>query len=135
MVRACLTVPRRCGAERRRRGDDGAVTAETAMVLPLLVAVTVGLVWLLSLGVAQVRTVDAARETARALARDEPSTVAVGLGRQVAPEGARIEVTEAGGTVTVRVTSEVRGPGGLFDFVPSVTVDAQAVALAEEVSP
>lgn len=122
-------------AGRLRRGDDGAVTAETAMVLPLLVAVTVGLVWLLSLGVAQVRTVDAARETARALARDEPPDIAIGLGQQVAPEGARIEVAEAGGTVTVSVTSEVRGPGGLFDFVPSVTVDAEAVALAEEVSP
>ncbi len=104
------------------------------MVLPLLVAMTVGLVWLLSLGVTQVRTVDAARETARALARDEPPEVAVGLGRQVAPDGARIEVAEAGGTVTVRVTSQVRGPGGLFDFVPSATVDAEAVALAEESS-
>lgn len=140
MLRACLKVPslagqagpRRCRAGRLRRGDDGAVTAETAMVLPLLVAVTVGLVWLLSLGVTQVRVVDAARETARALARDEPADVAVGLGQQVAPKGARIKVTEASGTVIVRVTSEVSGPGGLFDFVPSVTVDAEAVALAEE---
>ena len=33
----------------------GAATAELAMVLPLLVAVTVGLVWLLAVGAAQVR--------------------------------------------------------------------------------
>ncbi|MFI2708388.1 TadE family type IV pilus minor pilin, partial [Nocardioides sp. CER28] len=49
--------------------DRGAATAELVMVLPALVAVTIGLVWLLSVGAAQVRTVDAARETARALAR------------------------------------------------------------------
>ena len=44
----------------------GAATAELAMALPLLVAVTVGLVWLLAVGAAQIRVVDAARETARA---------------------------------------------------------------------
>ena len=32
------------------RDDKGAVTAELALVLPLLVAVTVGLVWLLAVG-------------------------------------------------------------------------------------
>ena len=55
------------------------------MVLPLLVALTIALAWLLTLGIAQVRAVDAARETARALARDESESVAVGLGRQAAP--------------------------------------------------
>ena len=50
------------------------------MVLPLLVAVTIGLVWLLAVGAAQVRTVDAARETARALARGDDQATAVGRG-------------------------------------------------------
>ena len=54
-----------------QRSERGAVTAELAMGLPLLVAVTIGLVWLLSVGAAQVRTVDAARETARAVARGD----------------------------------------------------------------
>ena len=53
---------------RVRRGERGAVTAELAMALPLLVAVTVGLVWLLAIGAAQLRVVDGARETARAVA-------------------------------------------------------------------
>ena len=53
------------------RDTRGAATAELAMVLPLLVAVSLGLVWLLAVGAAQVRAVDAARETARALARGD----------------------------------------------------------------
>ena len=53
----------------RRRDQRGAVTAELALALPLLFAVTVGLVWLLAVGAAQIRVVDAARESARAVAR------------------------------------------------------------------
>jgi hypothetical protein len=50
--------------------------------------VTTGLVWLLSVGAAQLRVVDGARETARAVARGEDPGAAVALGRRVAPEGA-----------------------------------------------
>ena len=70
-----------------RRRERGAATAELAMVLPLLVAVTIGLVWLLAVGAAQVRTVDAARETARAVARGDSATAAVARGERVAPAG------------------------------------------------
>ena len=114
------------------RQDRGAVTAETAMVLPLLVAVASGLVWLLSLATAQVRVVDAARETARALAREEAADTAVGLGRRAAPEGAAFELAHRDGLVVVRVSTEVTGPGGLFGFVPGVPVSAEAAAAREE---
>ena len=114
-----------------RRTQRGSVTAETVMVLPVLVAVALGLAWLLSLAATQVRVVDAARETARAAARDDGRGSAVELGRRVAPDGARITVREDGGTVVVRVSSEVRGPRGLFRFVPGVDVDAEAVAAME----
>jgi hypothetical protein len=113
------------------RNARGAVTAETAIALPVLVAVTLGLVWLVALAATQVRVVDAARETARALARDEPVATAVDLGRRVAPEDTRITVHEGSGEVRVRVVAEVRGPGGLFDFLPGVEVDAEAVAAKE----
>ena len=102
------------------------------MVLPLLVALTIALAWLLTLGIAQVRAVDAARETARALARDEPEGVAIGLGRQTAPEGARIEVSHSANEVVVVVTSTVSGPGGFFGGLPTVEVRARAVAAMEE---
>ncbi len=101
------------------------------MMLPVLVAVALGLVWLVCLGVAQVRVVDAARETARAVARDEATGQAVELGKRVAPDGASIVVHDDGGTVSVVVTAGVRGPGGLFGFLPAVEVDARTVAAKE----
>ena len=125
------TAPSR-DSTRTRHSQRGAVTAETAMVLPLLVALTIALAWLLTLGIAQVRVVDAARETGRALARDESEGVAIGLGRQAAPEGARIEVSHSANEVVVVVTSTVHGPGGLLSGLPAVDVRARAVAAREE---
>ena len=117
---------------RTRRDERGAATAELALVLPMLVAVTVGLVWLLSVGAAQVRTVDAARETARALARGDDEAAAVARGREVAPPGSTVTVSRGGGEVRVEVSGQVPGPGGLFSHLPSPTVRAEAVAAEEE---
>jgi len=102
------------------------------MVLPLLVAVCLGLVWLLAVGAAQVRTVDAARETARALARGDDEAAAVGRGLAVAPDGSRVAVSRGGGEVRVTVTGRVQGPGGLFSHLPSPRLNAEAVAADEE---
>jgi Flp pilus assembly protein TadG len=117
----------------RARAEHGAATAELAMVLPLLVAVSLGLVWLLTLGAAEVRAVDAARETARALARGDDVTAAVARGLRVAPDGSRIAVERGGGEVTVTVTGRVEGPGGLFAHLPAPRLHAQAVAADETV--
>jgi hypothetical protein len=106
------------------------------MVLPLLVAVAIGLVWLLAVGSAQVRAVDAARETARALARGDDEAAAVARGLQVAPPGSRVHVTRGGGEVRVTVTGRVEAPGGLLDGMPAPRLHAEAVAAdEEEVSP
>ena len=104
---------------RRVRNARGAATAELAMVLPLLVAVALGLVWLLAVGAAQVRAVDAARETARALARGDDETTAVGRGQVVAPDGSRITVSRAGGEVRVTVTGTSR-PGEICIMIAKV---------------
>jgi Flp pilus assembly protein TadG len=117
---------------KQRNSEHGAVTAETAMVLPMLVVLTMALTWLLSISVTQVRTVDAAREAARAVARDESESIALSLGQQVAPDGATIAVSRAAGSVTVVVRSKVEGPGGLFSWLPGVLVQAEAVAAAED---
>jgi len=119
----------------RRRSQRGAATAELALALPLLIAVTIGLVWLLAVGAAQVRAVDAARETARAAARGDSASEAVARGRRVAPSGSRVSVHDGGGEVTAVVVGRVAGPGGLFGALPSVTVSARAVAAAEESAP
>jgi len=66
------------------------VTAETALVLPVLVCVAVGLAWLVVLGAAQVRCVDAAREVARLSARGESAaTVAAAVAGWLLTPGGR----------------------------------------------
>ena len=119
----------------QRGAERGAATAELALVLPVLVAVTIGLVWLLAVGAAQVRTVDAARETARAVARGDDERSAVERGLRVAPDGADVRVSRGGGEVRVVATGEVEGPGGLFAFLPAATVRAEAVAADEAEGP
>ncbi|WP_193611100.1 TadE family type IV pilus minor pilin [Nocardioides lijunqiniae] len=119
----------------RCRGQRGAVTAELALGLPLLVAVTIGLVWLLAVGAAQVRVVDAARETARAAARGDTDAEAVAAGERVAAAGSRVSVRRHDGRVVAVASGRVQGPGGLFGFLPGVEVRAEAVALDEEVAP
>ena len=115
----------------RQGSERGAVTAELALGLPVLMAVTVGLVWLLSVGAAQIRTVDAARETARAVARGDEEGAAVAIGERVAPDGVRVDVVSSEGRVVVRAEGHVPGPGGVFAFLPGADVSAEAVAVAE----
>ena len=116
----------------RARRERGAVTAELAMALPLLLSLTVGLVWLLSVGAAQLRVTDAARESARAMARGDDEGASLAVGRQVAPDGAAVTVGRDGDRVVATASAVVEGPGGLLGFLPAVTVDAEATALAEE---
>jgi len=115
---------------RRRTSERGAVTAETVMVLPVLVAVALGLAWLLAVAATQVRVVDAARETARAAARDDSGAAA--LGRRVAPAGSAVTLHSEGDTVVAQVRAHVRAPGGLLRFLPGVEVHAEAVAAREQ---
>ena len=117
---------------RRHRDARGAVTAELALALPLLVSVTTGLVWLLAVGADQLRAVDAARETARALARGDAPAAAVAIGERVAPDGATVRVATSDGRVHVTVTGEVAAPGGIFDALPPAQLHAEAVAVVEE---
>jgi hypothetical protein len=101
------------------------------MVLPLLVAIAMGLVWLVALAATQVRVVDGAREAARTAARGESDGAAVAHGRRVAPERTRFAVARSGDQVRVTAVAAVDGPGGLFRFLPAVEVRSEAVAAAE----
>lgn len=114
------------------RGERGAVTAEAAVVLPLIAVFAMGLVWLLALGVSQARVVDAAREAARVAARGDSLVEARSWGERVAPEGATVRIDRGGSSVVVRVAAPMAGPGGLLDFLPDYTVRAEAVAAVEE---
>jgi hypothetical protein len=116
---------------RRRQDETGAVTAETAVALPVLVVLALGLAWLVALGGTEVRALDAARETARAAARGDDPTTGVALGRRVATPGARVTVHDEGDTIEVTVDAVVRGPGGIFGFLPAYHAHATAVAAKE----
>ena len=114
-----------------RQSERGAVSAEAAVVLPVLVAVAIALVWLVSLAGAQIRVVDAAREAARSAARGDPTSTALAAGRRVAPAGAVLVIDQGADQVRVSVAAEVQGPGGLFGFLPGVTVRSEALAVRE----
>lgn len=113
-----------------RRAERGAVTAELALGVPLLLVITWSLAWLLSTVVVQIRVVDAAREAARALARGDRPEQALALARQVAPTGARVTVAW-GPPITVTVVSKATPPTGSLLSL-GVRVRGEAVAWPEE---
>ncbi len=115
---------------RGRCGDAGYVTAEAAVVLPVLVVFTAMLLWGLMAATAQIRCVDAARAGARAAARSEPRGAVLAAAAMAAPRGARVALRREGDLVRVRVTARSLGPGRLARLL-SVTVGADAAALAE----
>lgn len=113
-----------------RRDQRGAATAELALGIPLLVSLTIGLVWLLTIGLAQVRMVDAAREAARAGARGDTEVAAVARGLEVAP-GARVVLFVHDGQIVATASDTVPPPGGLLGFLPGAHVQAEAVTTSE----
>jgi hypothetical protein len=106
--------------------DDGMVTAEAAAVLPLLSVVAMALVWIISVGIAQVQVVDAARDAARAMARGDDESAAVSAARRTAGRSASVEVRRGGGLISVTVSEQAVAPGWLLVPLPAVTVSAQA---------
>jgi Flp pilus assembly protein TadG len=94
------------------------VTAETAVVLPVLLLVLAAAVAAVVVVGSQLRCVDAAREGARAAARGEPVGVVTELAARAAPDGARVTVAVTGDTVTVTVTAEQQPLGPVPLRVP-----------------
>jgi len=108
------------------RRDLGMVTAELAACLPVLVLILGVAISAIDVVAERVRLADAAREVARAAARGDPGT-GPRLALEDAP-GARIAVSNGGGTVTATVTKQVHPLGG---WLPSITVSERCVAAAE----
>ncbi|MFF2012048.1 TadE family type IV pilus minor pilin [Streptomyces sp. NPDC058195] len=112
---------------RSSENDRGAVTAEAAMAVPVLVVFSLTLVWALMAASAQIRCVDAARAGARAAARSEPEPQALAAARSAAPDGADVALERTGELWRVRVAAPMPGPGPL-----ALTLHAEAAALAED---
>lgn len=107
------------------------VTAEAAMVLPVLVALAAALAWVVALGVAQVRLVDAAREAARLAAREETRGEAEQVALAEAPDDARLRLVREGGTWRAVVVADVGADLPLIGALPAVGLSAEAVSAAE----
>jgi ABC-type molybdate transport system substrate-binding protein len=117
---------------RRVTGENGTVTAEAALVLPVIAAFVLALLWLLTIGIAKVQTVDAARDAARVFARGDGTAAAMAAARQSAPQAAHVEVdSSSSGSVTVTVTATAVAPSWLFVALPSPTVGSTATTPIE----
>ncbi|GAA3632553.1 hypothetical protein GCM10022223_58490 [Kineosporia mesophila] len=107
------------------RPDRGSVTAEFALLLPVLVVLLTAVLSAATAGVRQLQCIDAARAGARAAARHDdarPAATAVG------PEGAQVDVSNGTDSVTVRVSDEVSLP---LPWHPHLTVGAENTAQVE----
>jgi TadE-like protein len=118
---------------RCRRSETGAVTAETAVLLPALAALLVLSLWAIGVLGAQLRCIDAARTAARALARGEPEELARAAARAAAPHGARVRVTQGGDLVVVQVEATIGVPGPWS--AAGLDVGSRAVAAVETSAP
>ena len=116
---------------RRARGQRGMVTAETAVVLPFLVTIAFALVWMVSVGVTEVRLVDTAREAARMTARGDDPAFVRDAARTMAPDDARIDIRTVGNTTEVTVSVDAGIDLPMLGAVPTVKLRADAVSARE----
>lgn len=115
-----------------RRPDRGMVTAETAMVIPVLVVLMLILVWIVSLGIAQVRLIDASREAARMAARGDAPSESVRMAKKIAPDGTRIDLGESKGMTRVRAELTVHADLPLIGDLGAVDLRAESSSMSEE---
>ena len=122
--------PVRRSARTLLRGERGSVTAETAIVLPVIAVLLVVAIWAIGLVVSHIRCLDAARDVARAVARGEPVEQAHRIGQRSAPAGATVELRRNGDAVT----ATVRAPTitlPVFGGVGSVLIEETATVQTE----
>jgi hypothetical protein len=116
----------------RARHERGTVSAELMTVAPLGVAFAFLLLWVVSLGLTQVRLADASRESARMLARGDSAASATAMARRHAPGRASVDVSQADGTVSVTVRTRSRLPIPFFSGIGARTLESTSVAASEE---
>lgn len=102
------------------------VTAETAMVLPVLVLLALVGVAAVGVGQARVRCADAAREAARAIARGDPGAAPV-LARMAAGRPVTLSTSSDGTDTAVTVRIQLHPAR----WLGSITITETAVAATE----
>ena len=109
-------------------GDCGYATAETALALPSLLAVFFTLLLIVLAAGDQLRCADAAWETARQVARGEPTDLAETEAERLMPAGSVVSVTPDQGSIRATV-SVLLGFGTLR--LPAVRISGTAQVACE----
>jgi hypothetical protein len=123
---------KRRSKRRCRRRECGSVTAEAALVLPIVAGFALTLVWMVSVGIGYITAVDAARDAAREIARGGDVAGATARARETAPADSRVDVHRDGVDAVVDVAFSTRAPGWLLVPLPSVEVRASSTVEVED---
>lgn len=115
----------------RRQADGGMVTAETAILLPALALLLAGMLWVIAGVMGELRCLDAARETARVMARGDSAEAAQQLARRLAPAGAAVRISRSGGEVTAEVRAFQPVFGGWVGRLGRLPLHASATVTDE----
>ncbi|WP_442914717.1 TadE family type IV pilus minor pilin [Kribbella sp. CCNWLY201] len=113
------------------RTQRGAVTAEVAIALPVLLTLLFLGIWLIGVVTANIRCIDAARDVARAVARGESPEAAQEIGRRTAPDNATITITRTDSDIHVTVTATPKGNAPLLAALPATPITAEATLQSE----
>lgn len=114
--------------------DAGTATAELAVVLPAVVLLAAAGLWVVLVGAAYLRCVDAAGVGARALARGETEDAVRRAVAGAAPAGAVVRLGRDGDLVVVEVRTRVPAPAP-WPGAGALEVGDRAVAVAEDAPP
>jgi hypothetical protein len=112
-------------------GETGMVTAETAIVVPIVAAFALALLWLISAAIAEIRLVDASRDAALALARGVDEADVRAQVATTGPADSQLLVVRDGDDVTVEVSLSAEPPGWLLAALPAIPLHATATTKAE----
>jgi hypothetical protein len=108
--------------------DGGYVTAESALLLPILFAVGYALTLVVVVVTDQLRCADAAWEAARQLARGVPAAQLSDLAARFAPDGSHASSSRGDGAVTVEVD---RDQSIASRLLPAIRISAAATVPCE----
>lgn len=111
----------------RLRDDRGSATAETAIVLPVVVMMVV-VILLTGAGLgAQLRLESAARGAAREMARGEDPAAAVATAQRIGGPGTQVQISGAGAWVRVDTSRSLAAPSGALGGARwELSADAEA---------
>jgi Flp pilus assembly protein TadG len=113
-----------------RENDRGAITAELAITLPVLLSLLLLGIWSIGLVILNIQCIDAARDVARAVARGEPQDQAKAIGHRTIPS-ATITITREGQDIHVTVTAAPTHNPPLLTSLAPAHLTAEATLQSE----